>query len=319
MARLTFRPFQKTEADYTFLADLWNENFPNQPESARQIRFADDALDPKYVHERFLGELDGQPVASGTLIEPFWSYEPGKFFVTFMLRKALHGKGLEAQVFDFLLEKLGRFELRTLIASAREDETEKRRLYAERGIRETMRFPVSYLEVPVFDPGPYQGLREKLKNQGIQVATAAELAARDPDFHRKWYEFDWVITQDVPLPDPPTKIPFKQFEKWLKSPTYMPEGVFFALDQEELVGITGLWRNDADEKYLSTGLTGVRRSHRRRGIATMLKVEAIKFAKQYGAEKIETDNEENNPMYQLNLQLGYKPAPAWMDYEKKFE
>ena len=32
---------------------------------------------------------------------------------------------------------------------------------------------------------------------------------------------------------------------------------------------------------------------------------------------IETDNEENNPMYQINLKLGYEPLPAWVDYEKK--
>jgi hypothetical protein len=31
---------------------------------------------------------------------------------------------------------------------------------------------------------------------------------------------------------------------------------------------------------------------------------------------IETDNEENNPMYQLNLQLGFAPQPAELDFHK---
>lgn len=31
---------------------------------------------------------------------------------------------------------------------------------------------------------------------------------------------------------------------------------------------------------------------------------------------IETDNEENNPMYQINMKLGFEPLPAWVDYEK---
>jgi hypothetical protein len=50
-----------------------------------------------------------------------------------------------------------------------------------------------------------------------------------------------------------------------------------------------------------------------------MKVRAIGFARQYGARVIETDNEENNPMFQLNLQLGFEPQPAWLDFEKQFE
>ena len=46
-------------------------------------------------------------------------------------------------------------------------------------------------------------------------------------------------------------------------------------------------------------------------------VKAIEVAKADGFETIETSNEENNPMYQLNLHLGYKPAPAWLEFERR--
>ena len=36
-----------------------------------------------------------------------------------------------------------------------------------------------------------------------------------------------------------------------------------------------------------------------------------------GIEWIETSNEENNPMYQLNFRLGFEPAAAWLDFEKR--
>ncbi|MEA3408886.1 MAG: hypothetical protein U9Q95_00905, partial [Candidatus Eisenbacteria bacterium] len=67
-----------------------------------------------------------------------------------------------------------------------------------------------------------------------------------------------------------------------------------------------------------TGLTGVVRSHRRKGIATALKVHGFSRAKEHGARWIETDNEEKNPMFELNLRLGFKPTPAWTEYRRPF-
>ena len=46
---------------------------------------------------------------------------------------------------------------------------------------------------------------------------------------------------------------------------------------------------------------------------------SIEFAQAYGAQWIETSNEENNPMLQLNLRLGFQPAPAWLSFEKRLD
>ena len=71
--------------------------------------------------------------------------------------------------------------------------------------------------------------------------------------------------------------------------------------------------------FRSTGLTGVNHSHRRQGIATAMKVKGIKFTQEKDIEIIETDNEENNPMLDLNKQLGFEEKPAFVIYERKLE
>lgn len=66
-----------------------------------------------------------------------------------------------------------------------------------------------------------------------------------------------------------------------------------------------------------TGVTATRREYRRRGLATALKLHIIQFAKAHGVQEIFTTNDSQNPMYQLNLALGFKPQPSWVRVEKQ--
>jgi len=76
------------------------------------------------------------------------------------------------------------------------------------------------------------------------------------------------------------------------------------------VGLTQLWRSEASAD-LYTGLTGVSRSHRGRGIATALKVRALGAARANGASRVFTDNDTRNvEMIAVNDKLGFKRLPA---------
>ena len=61
---------------------------------------------------------------------------------------------------------------------------------------------------------------------------------------------------------------------------------------------------------------GVLRKFRRQGIATALKIRAIEILQDKGIKEIRTDNEENNPMYKINVALGFEPVPFSVDYAK---
>ena len=47
-----------------------------------------------------------------------------------------------------------------------------------------------------------------------------------------------------------------------------------------------------------------------------LKVKAYSALKEKGVKIIRTDNEENNPMYLINVALGFKPEPFGHEYQK---
>ena len=61
----------------------------------------------------------------------------------------------------------------------------------------------------------------------------------------------------------------------------------------------------------------VSRNYRRKGIATALKIKAIEKLIEKGITEIRTDNEENNPMYKINLSLGFESVPFSLEYMKE--
>jgi RimJ/RimL family protein N-acetyltransferase len=71
---------------------------------------------------------------------------------------------------------------------------------------------------------------------------------------------------------------------------------------------------------LFTGMTGVDREYRRRGLATGLKVLAIARAREMGYRSIRTFNDSTNaPMLAINRKLGFARKPAWIGFRKTFE
>jgi len=316
---MKIRPFDfESDKDYEALVAIANALEPDIPSSVTGWKHYDRSRDAKYLHQRLLGEYEGEVVAVGMYGHTTWSFKPDKYFVRVMVHPKAQRQGFGNTLYDFILEQLEPREPRLLIGFTREHFTDAIRFLENRGYKKVMRVPVSRLESATFDAERFAEKLERVANSGIAIKTMAQLREEDPEWKRKLYELEWELVQDVPTPDTLTKRPFEQFEKQtLGSPNLLPDAWFVALDGDKYVGLSVLWRNLSNSKLLETGLTGVARSHRRRGIATALKVHAIRYAQEYGNAAIVTDNEENNPMFQLNLQLGFKPLPAALDYMKE--
>ena len=128
----------------------------------------------------------------------------------------------------------------------------------------------------------------------------------------------WAILQDVPSTEPFAKPTLAEFDEMiLQDPALVEEAFFVALASDgSFVGMSNLWRSEPTGKRLDAGLIGVVRAYRLRGIATALKVRTFEYARSVGAEKIAASNEGNNPMYGLNLKLGFESRPAWISDQK---
>jgi GNAT superfamily N-acetyltransferase len=257
-------------------------------------------------------------VAIGEYGETWWSMRPGKYFLKVLVHPDYRRRGIGTALYEYLWELLGEHNPVLLTGTTREDQADGMRLLAKYGFEQVMRFQISHLDVTSFDPQPFAPTLKKVGELGIQILPLAEVATTDEDWERKLWDLEWELAQDVPASEPLTRLSFEIWqERAIKSPGFNAEGQMIAMDERRWVGMSALWMAQGDPRKLYTGLTGVVRSHRRKGIAMAMKVQALEFAKRYGAVVIETENEENNPMYLLNLKLGFKPKPAWLEFHKR--
>ena len=167
----------------------------------------------------------------------------------------------------------------------------------------------------------YQSLIKKLELEGIKFYDSRDEMKNFPNHLKKLEKLEWTLDQDIPHPDgiKPTRMPFEQWKKVVLDFYNNSYGVdIVAVKDEQYIGSTDIEVYPKSEPYKGwTGGLGVIREFRRKGIATVLKVKAIEALLKKGVTEVRTDNEENNPMYKINVALGFKPVPFSLEYIKE--
>jgi mycothiol synthase len=309
------RPF--TERDYAALIAVHNAALPDYTESEVDVRHYDAARDPQCHFLRVVAERDGLVVGFASYGNVSFMFHPQKFWLDIEVHPEYHGQGIEAALYDHLMADAAPREPILFWSNSREDWAERMAFLAERGFAEKMRYYESRLDLTSFDASRFAGASERAAEQGITIKTLRELEA-DPDRDRKLFEFHSTVVRDVPSPGETNDITYEAWHKrTFENPSLLPDGFFMALDGERYVGISNLWEAKG-RAHINTGLTGVLREYRRRGIALALKLRAIEYARQVGATHIRTGNEENNrAMLSINEALGFAKQPPWIDFIKQ--
>jgi mycothiol synthase len=311
---VTIRPF--TPDDYPAVAEVQTAVYPDHPQTPAEMRYQDENRDPRITWGRFLAEREGRVIGTAYFGQESNMYHPQKFFIGVNVLPEHRGRGVGKALYERLREAVAPHNPIALRCDAREDALGSLRFLEARGFAEEMRELESELNVANFQPDDWAGELTRTAEQGIVIRSYTELIADDPEAGHKLHELHWQLMQDIPHPDELTRVPWEVWSKRFTNPHFLPDANFVALDGEEYVGVSVLWKNDGDPK-LHTGITGVLRTHRKRGIATALKVRALTYAKEHEAAAVRTFNEvNNNGMLGINFRLGFVPVPAWIFFVK---
>lgn len=327
----SIRPFDYDNGDYRALVAVMNATWTDSPASVRFEQRTDQERNSDHFFRRLMAELDGLSLEPGRCVgyadvgHMPWAYHPQKVYLNILVHPDYRRQGIGSALYNRALELLASLDPISIDSGTREDQPDGISFMERRNFRPATRSSVSQLDPATFDPRPFSKMIKRVAADGIRIRTLRQLSESDAAYLHKLYQLQMDVSQDIPWHDEFTPQPY---EGWLKAyqnnPDLLPDGYFVALDGDGYVGLSELWASQATDAILYTGLTGVRRAYRRRGIATALKVRAVNYARSQrcsrgGPPIIRTGNEESNPMLQLNLRLGFKEMPAWIAYVHQVE
>ena len=248
-------------------------------------------------------------------------------FYTLYLNPTYNNRGYRELLYNKMLEEIKKFNCNKVLTSIYDHPNyyEHKKLLLKNGFKLVQTNREYSCDIRKIDIKNYYPLIKKLEAEGIRFYDAkAEMKdqpSKFPNYYKKLEELEWTYAQDFPIPDgvKHTRTPFKQWMKWQIDYYKNLYGIeIIAVKDKEYIGATNIYFYPKAEPHKAwTGGLGVLKIFRRKGIATALKIKAIEGLLKKGITEIRTDNEENNPMYKINISLGFKPVPFSLEYMKK--
>lgn len=310
MNNYVIRRFGRTDNDYDNLTAVWNQCYPDLPRTVAEIKQDDDSWNGNIPYTRWLVVNGDSAIGTGSVC---WE-DNNEVEVSFHL-PAAH-QTYAPTLIPFLCgeaKALG-YE-RPITTLTKVSETWRDGVLRSSGFVPITRRPISFLDVNACDITPFQADIARLEVDGIEFLTLVDVMERDPEWRRNIYDLFTAIDRDIPYGVEWQQTPFEDYARYYEGEDFRPKSWHIAYDtnSEQYVGMSVV-NSSYTPGALFAGITGTIRSHRRRKIATTLKIKTIEYARREGFTAIKTDNEENNPMYKLNLQLGFETTDAWVDW-----
>ena len=177
--------------------------------------------------------------------------------------------------------------------------------YTKNGFEISLVQFLSILSLIDFREEEFSDHMNKFNKNSFQIRSLKELQEENSNWEEELFDLFHRVELDVPN-DVEVDEKRKHWKAHNLTPWFKPEDFYIVLEGKKWVALSTYNRGDTITDTVSTELTGVLPEYRRKSICTALKVYALVDLKKKGFKKVFTSNEENNPMYKINLMLGFK-------------
>jgi len=248
-----------------------------------------------------LAERDGAVVGAGYALTG-WHAPPHQAIGAALVAPVHRGHGIGDELRAALERWAGEHRATELEGPVAEDDEGSLAWTAARGYEEAGRNSTMVLDLTEIDAP------EPKAPPGIEIVAWAER----PELAEGLWEVAREAAPDIPGEE---ETDVGTLEEWLERDMRgggdRPEAVFAAVEDGEVLGFAKLAFSPERTDRAFHDLTGVKRAHRGRGLAAVLKARQIAWAKANGYTSLQTANEVRNaPIRHLNAKHGYVLEPG---------
>lgn len=308
---LTIRPL-KAE-DYPATTEIYNaQNEPDHRLSDDQLRASDERLRQQGFHLLLSAVDNGELIGRGQISAWPDDEEPGKLWTWFFVREDRRGTGVDSAIFDAGLELLAGREHTSLWTCIREDFLPTFEYLRERGYEERFRSWGAHLDLNDFDSRALATYRNALTECGVTLCAYEELAS-DPSRDAKLSALQAELEEEAPHFEPiiPKRHPKPT------DPGVLRGSHVVAVVNGEYAGMASLTGQEGSSTMAGSGLIGVKREYRDRGIATALLAHTSAWAKERGFAEMNAGGAGTNAaMLKVIRRVGFEVEPAWITLAK---
>ncbi|MFM7321730.1 MAG: N-acetyltransferase family protein, partial [Armatimonadota bacterium] len=313
---LEIRPFDPAVDGYAAVAGVLTRAQPLFPVTAEEVE-AGDAMRPAHHRRHRMVALDGGALVGAAWIgHSLWAFVPDQCMVLVTVAPEHRRRGIGTALHraaEACVSDMGSVVLRAKVS---DDDPAGLSFASRLGYREEMCTRMVRLHLGEMEIDGLRSAWERLEHDGFRFIDLSQWlgeTGREPGL-RAVHALEHAIEADIPHPEG-TPFAGPDFEDWCRvlerSLSFRPEGYHLAVAPTgELAGLSFLLVPRLGGTA-ETGLTGVGRPWRRRGLARALKHRSIAWAHGAGIAEIRTENaEENAGMRALNDALGFVPMPT---------
>ncbi|MFM9874615.1 MAG: N-acetyltransferase family protein [Fimbriimonadaceae bacterium] len=306
-----------TDSDFQEYHNITKQSLPEWSEPLQDILDSFKNVPEGVKRYRVFLEENGTPFGGVNVVQSFWQKDKGHYHADLNPKPNLTNDQYRFH-FEHMIQASESQGAKALNMWICEIFPEIIQLAPEFGFEKDQENPESRMFLSDFNPESFMASVQKLSESELEVLTMDELLERDPENGlRRYWLADNLLSKDIPMPFEFVGTEFEIYERGFMRDKNSFSTILVVLDQEEIVATTMLFRNKILPDLFHTGLTAVHRDYRRRGIAKAIKTMNLTKAKELGGTTVNCDNEENNPMLQLNLELGFKPFRTWTSFTRK--
>jgi GNAT superfamily N-acetyltransferase len=290
-------------ADFPAAAALRAANEPDRIITAEGMRLWMGDLPERAALGCWLATDGGEPVGWAFAMRAWTQPDDGIGSVDVVVAPDRQRRGVGSALAAYVEEHCTDLGLHTVRGMSL-DTPSARAMATRHGFRETHAATTSTVDPRTVEPGPVPA--------DVRLVPFADLDDPAPVF-----ALDLEVSQDVPGDESFEAMTLADWSaRFWRTAMVDDDCSLVAYVDDELAGLTML-RVDRPTGRAHNNITGVRRQHRGRGLARLLKSHSLHRAGALGVTVAATENDETNaPMLAVNTGLGYRPSSRRVDWER---